>query len=331
MAKNATLSAARNAKMDEFYTQAEDIVNELNNYKEHFVGKIIYCNCDNPAWSEFWKYFHVNFTKLGLKKLISTHYNSENPTYKLEYTGGNDDNIQAGVKTPLMGNGDFRSEECLAILQESDICCTNPPFSLWRHFCLQLLEQKKQFIILGTINAITYKELFPYLQSNQMWTGYTFNKTMCFEIPDDYPTYDHITADGKKIAKVAGITWYTNLPKQKDDNELVLTESYYHNPSNYPQYVNFDGIEVSKVNAIPYDYYGAMGVPVTFLDKYNPQEFRLIGHSSVLCQRMSTIAKDGEYMKGGLRPYILKENGPYKYKRLYDRLFIQRIRPETQE
>ena len=168
---NANLHKAKDAKNDEFYTQLTDVAKELMHYKAHFKDKIVLCNCDDPTWSAFWKYFHLNFAELGLKKLISTHYDREEATYKMEYTGGNDNDIDVGVKTPLEGNGDFRNQECLDLLDECDIVVTNPPFSLFREYVAVLMEHKKKFLILGNMNALTYKEIFPLIRDNQLWYG----------------------------------------------------------------------------------------------------------------------------------------------------------------
>jgi len=173
MAKNSNLSAAKKAKNDEFYTQLTDIEKELVHYKEQLRGKIVFCNCDDPTWSNFWRYFHLNFAHIGLKKLIATHYDPEKPTYKLEYTGGDDTDVETGVRTELRQNGDFRSPECIELLQECDVVVTNPPFSMARLYIAQLMEYGKQFIIINNMNSITYKEIFPLLKENRMWIGYT--------------------------------------------------------------------------------------------------------------------------------------------------------------
>ena len=184
---NANLHKAKDAKNDEFYTQLTDVSKEMMHYKQHFKNKIVFCNCDDPTWSAFWKYFHLNFAELGLKKLISTHYDREEATYKMEYTGGDDNNIEVGVKTPLEGNGDFRNQECLDLLDEADIVVTNPPFSLFREYVAVLMKHKKKFIIWGNNNAITYKEFFPLLKANKVWLGYIANKTCVFRLSDEYP------------------------------------------------------------------------------------------------------------------------------------------------
>ena len=286
---SANLRKARAVKNDEFYTQLTDVSKELIHYKQHFKNKIVYCNCDDPKWSAFWEYFHRNFSSLGLKKLISTHYDREEATYEMEYTGGDDNNIDAGVITPLEGNGDFRNQECLDLLDEADIVVTNPPFSLFREYVAQLMEYDEKFLIIGNVNAITYKEIFPLIKANSLWVGYKFNgKPMEFIVPDDYPLRGTVCGympDGRKYVGVGGTCWYTNLDIKKRHEDLFLSATYYKKDGSVPQaslerwphYDNYDAIEVSKTKDIPVDYTGVMGVPITFLDKYNPEQFEIIG------------------------------------------------------
>ena len=279
MAANANLHKAKNAKNDEFYTQLTDVAKELMHYKHHFKDKIVFCNCDDPTWSAFWKYFHLNFEALGLKKLISTHYDKTEPTYKMEYTGGDDNDIEVGVKTPLEGNGDFRNQECLDLLDEADIVVTNPPFSLFREYVACLMEHKKKFIIWGNNNAITYKEFFPLLKDNEVWLGYIVNQTCIFRLSDDYDKWDEkITSemnDGHKYGKCPAISVFTNLDIQKRHEKLILWKNY--TSEEYPCFDELpDVINVNKVDQIPADYDGLMGVPITFLDKYNPEQFEII-------------------------------------------------------
>ena len=258
---NVNLYKARNTKNDEFYTKLEDVSKELEHYRERFKDKTVFCNCDDPKWSAFWKYFHLNFSALGLKKLISTHYDKIEPTYKMEYIGGADNDIEVGIKTPLEGNGDFRNQECLDILDEADIVVTNPPFSLFREYVAALMEHEKKFLIIGNKNAITYKEFFPLLKSNKVWIGY--NNPSEFDTPDG------------RTKKLGGLTrWFTNLGVAKR-HELILRKKYA--PEEYPRYDNYDAIEVSKVSDVPVDYDGVMGVPITFMDKYNPEQFEILG------------------------------------------------------
>lgn len=294
MAKNDNLHKAKDAKNDEFYTRIEDVAEELRHYKKHFAGKVVFCNCDDPTWSAFWRYFHLNFAELGLKKLISTHYDRTEPTYKMEYEGGDDNNVEVGVKTTLEGNGDFRNKECLDLLDECDIVVTNPMFSLFREYVGTLVEHGKKFIIWGNNNAITYKEFFPLLKENLVWLGYAANKTLVFRIPDYYEKWDEKETqkmnDGYHYAKVPAISVFTNLDIQKRHEKLILWQRYYDDDGNplpdaekrYPHYDNYAAINVDKVADIPVDYNGVMGVPITFLDKYNPKEFEILGYTGGL-------------------------------------------------
>src|SRR5574344_812685 len=257
---NANLHKAKDAKNDESDTQLTDVATELMYYKDHFKDKIVFCNCDNPAWSAFWKYFHLNFSELGLKKLISTHYDREETTYKMEYEGGDDNDIEFGVKSPLEGNGDFRNQECLDLLDECDIVVTNPPFSLFREYVAVLMEHKKKFLIIGNKNAITYKEFFPLLKDDEIWIG--CNNVHEFEQPDG------------SIKKFGNIGWFTNLDVAKRHEKLILWKLY--TPEEYPIYDNYDAINVDKVSEIPVDYNGVMGVPITFMDFFNNDQFEII-------------------------------------------------------
>ncbi len=272
------LHLAKQQKLDEFYTQIGDIERECSRYREQFRGKVIFLNCDDPVESNFWRHFALNFTRYGLKKLIATHFEREKPSYKLELTGDmnedgtvNDDDI---VKTPLKQNGDFRSPECIEILKEADIVVTNPPFSLFREYMAQLVEYKKKFLVIGNKNSIATKEIFKFIQGNDFWTGYRgFAGGMWFYTTEDSENYDKIIED-RKLKNVPSI-WYTNLDTTKRHEELVLYKSY--KPEDYPKYDSYDAINVNKVADIPADYDGVMGVPITFLDKYNPDQFEIIG------------------------------------------------------
>jgi len=288
MSTNANLHKAKDAKNDEFYTQLTDVSKELMHYKQHFKDKTILCNCDDPTLSAFWKYFLLNFSALGLKKLISTHYDKTQPTYKMEYTGGNDNDIEVGVKTTLEGNGDFRNQECLDILDEADIVVTNPPFSLFREYVAVLMEHEKKFLIIGNKNAITYKEFFPLLKDNKVWLGYTNVK--------------EFLQPGGSIKKFGNVGWFTNLDVAKRHEKLILWKHY--TTEEYPKYDGYDGIEVGHVADIPIDYNGVMGVPITFLDKYNPEQFEIVGLDRY------TVPK--EFLVGG-RVAI---NGKSKYARI---------------
>lgn len=265
MARNSNLHTAKAEKNDEFYTQLSDVEKELRHYKEHFGGKVVFCNCDDPTTSAFWRYFHLNFAYLGLKKLISTHYSLTEATYKMEYSGGDDANIEVGVKTPLEGNGDFRSQECIELLKEADIVVTNPPFSLFREYVAMLMGHNKKFLIIGNKNSITYKEFFPLLRDNIVWIGYNS--------PSEFDTPNGMTK------KVQGLCrWFTNLDIKKRHEKLILWKNY--TPVEYPKYDNYDAINVDEVDKIPVDYDGVMGVPITFLDKYNPEQFEILGYTS---------------------------------------------------
>ena len=286
MAKNNNLHTAKATKNDEFYTQLEDIENELKYHKDYFKGKVVYCNCDgflNKEKSNFFMYFSLNYEFLGLKGLICTKYNPNGKGKKYEYYGdlnGNNYPDEEEVFTSeLEGDGDFRSEECIGLLKKCDIVCTNPPFSLFRQYVAQLFEYKKDFLIIGNVNAISYKEVFPLIKENKMWLGVSsFNKGMYFGVPDDYTYADTYKFDrernGKKVMRVSSICWFTNLDHKKRHEELVLYKKY--NEEEYPKYDNYDAIEVSKVTDIPMDYYGVMGVPITFLDKYCPEQFEIV-------------------------------------------------------
>ena len=283
MAGNTNLSKAKKAKNDEFYTQIADIEREIRHYRHHFKDKVVFCNCDDPEYSEFFAYFHLNFEELGLKKLICTHYDAEKPTYVLilkeDRNGDGKIDINDVEKYPLSQNGDFRSEECIEYLKEADIVVTNPPFSLFREYVAQLMEYEKKFIIIGNVNAITYKEIFPLIKNNKIWAGFSFNKTMEFIMPDSYELKGKafIDDEGKKHGFVPGICWFTNLDIKKRHENLILWKTY--TPEEFPKYDNYDAINVDKVANIPCDYYEAMGVPITFLDKFNPDQFEIIGLS----------------------------------------------------
>ena len=279
MAKNSNLHNAKTAKNDEFYTQLTDIEKELKHYKKHFEGKVVYCNCDDVRWSNFFKYFSMNFEHLGLKKLICTAYNENGQGIVYEYNGdlnGNRivDDEEIEVKY-LEGNGDFRSAECIEILKQADIVVTNPPFSLFREYVAQLMEYGKQFLIIGNGNAITYKEIFPLIKENKIWLGVSLNMTKChFIVPQSYEGSNVFYENGNKMAKVNNAIWFTNLDHTKRHTELDLYKKY--NAEEYPKYDNCDAIEVSKVAEIPMDYNGVIGVPITFLYKYCPSQFEIV-------------------------------------------------------
>jgi hypothetical protein len=264
---NTNLTMAKENKNDEFYTRYEDIEAEVMKYRKQFRNKVVYLPCDDPAEkkSEFWSFFVNNFDAFGLKKLIATHYNEEGNAYKIwiDRDSNNNGFIDDGdaLQEDLVGNGDFRSPECVEILKECDIVCTNPPFSLFRDFMNILISNEKQFLIIGSQNAFSYKEVFPLIKNNKVWVGYNMVKQ--FYQPDG------------SIKKFGNICWFTNLKTVKRNEELVLTKNY--TAIDYPVYDSCEAIEVSKVVNIPKDYYGYMGVPITFLDKYNPNQFEIIG------------------------------------------------------
>lgn len=276
---------AKTNKKDEFYTRLEDIEAEISSHPDYvrqFHGKTVLCNCDDPEWSSFYEFFRQHFNQLGLKKLITTHYNMDgSPSYKLEWSGEKlgDDTVNM-IKTPLQGNGDFRSDECVELLKEADIVVTNPPFSLFREYIAQLMNYGKKFIVIGNNNAISYKEFFPLIKDGKIWAGYSFNKTMFFEVGDGYKYDEEITQkfnDGKKYGKVPAISWFTNLEIDKRHDFIPLVKNYKGNESQYPKYDNYDAIECGKTKEIPKDYDGIIGVPITFLGAYCPEQFEIIG------------------------------------------------------
>lgn len=279
MAKNTNLHKAQQTKNDEFYTQLVDIENELKYYRHHFIGKVVYCNCDDPRESNFCKFFSMNFKSLGLKKLISTGYNENGKGVKLVYMGDKNGNCmpdfnEIEVLTELEGNGDFRSLECIELLKESDIVVTNPPFSLFREYVATLVEYNKKFLILGNNNAIKYKEIFPLFKENKLWLGISSNKTMEFRLSDSYEKFNRIE-NGVKFGKVPAISWFTNLEHNRRNQPINLYMKYSN--EYFPKYDNYDAIEVSKTREIPIDYDGVMGVPITFLTKYCHEQFEIIG------------------------------------------------------
>lgn len=275
---NKNLHKANKAKKDEFYTQLSDIERELGHCKDHFKGKTVFCNCDDPAESNFYFYFAENFEYLGLKKLIATHYESEKPSYKLEIIAdiNNDGKINKldTVKTPLKQNGDFRSPECIEILKEADIVVTNPPFSLFREYVAQLVEHKKKFVIIGHQNAITYKEIFKLIKENKIWLGYGFKGGAAHFINKHYEDYATAGDHKEGMIRVSGVNWFTNLEIKKRHEDLILHKIY--SKEEYPSYENYNAINVDVTKNIPMDYKGAMGVPITFMDKYSPDQFEII-------------------------------------------------------
>lgn len=291
--KNSDLNSARDAKKDEFYTQLSDIEKELRHYKEHFRNATVYCNCDDPRVSNFFHFFSHNFENLGLKRLITTCYKSterdifsesnSDRAILLEYTGDKDGNRKPDVSEigirKLKGDGDFRSDESIEFLQQADIVVTNPPFSLFREYISQLMKHRKKFLIIGNLNAVTYKEVFPLVQQNKVWFGPSIKSgDREFGVPHSYPLNaagTRIDEAGNKYIRVKGVRWFTNLDFKERHEELILYKTY--NKNDFPKYDNYDAIEVSKTSEIPTDYVGAMGVPITFLDRYNPEQFEILG------------------------------------------------------
>lgn len=312
---NRNLHKAGKAKKDEFYTQLVDIEKELKHYKNQFRGKVVYCNCDDPFESNFFKFFAANFKALGLKKLITTSYNKspiagrqlplfemegmksikpkDAEAHRIEINEVPDINHDGSISledvkqlikhdkntaVPLRGNGDFRSDECTELLKQADIVVTNPPFSLFREYLTQLMENKKLFLIIGNVNAITYKDVFILIKDNKMWLGASIHSgDREFRVPDDYPldaASSRIDGDGHKYIRVKGVRWFTNMDYEERHEKLVPYKKY--SPKEYSKYDNYNAIEVSKTADIPVDYDGVMGVPITFLDKYNPEQFEIV-------------------------------------------------------
>jgi len=291
--KNKGLNSARDAKKDEFYTQLSDIEKELKHYKAHFKGKVVYCNCDDPRVSNFFHYFSFNFERLGLRKLIATCYKSQEVdlfsseqserAICLEYTGDKNGNRvpdleEIGIQQ-LKGDGDFRSAESIELLKQADIVVTNPPFSLFREYVTQLVNYDKKFLIVGNINAVTTKEIFPLIESNKVWLGPSIKSgDREFGVPDSYPLNaagSRIDDEGKKYIRVKGVRWFTNLDFKERHEDLILYKEY--SPENFLKYDNYEAIDVGVTKEIPANYNGTMGVPITFLDKHNPDQFDIVG------------------------------------------------------
>ncbi len=329
MAKNGSLGRARDAKEDEFYTQLNDISNELKYYKEHFKGKTVLCNCDDPRISNFFHYFSYNFETLELKKLITTCYknqdmdlfsqNNSEKAISLEYCGE-----KSGSRIPtieeigireLKGDGDFRSSECIELLKEADVVVTNPPFSLFREYVEQLIEYDKKFLIIGSQNAITYKEIFKLFRENKIWLGYKVGD-MSFKVPEYYtPRETRYWQDetGQKWRSMGNICWYTNLDIAKRHENIILYKNY--DSKDYPKYDFYDAINVNKVADIPCDYNGAMGVPITFLDKYNPDQFDILDANDFRVDERVPLKQHG---------LIKDKDGCINGKPVYARILIRR-------
>ena len=338
---STNLHIAKAKKEDEFYTQLSTIENELRHYKEHFYGKVVFCNCDDPRVSNFFKYFSINFEHLGLKRLICTCYKNQdidlftaNKAERAVYTiydgdkNGNRIVDREEIEVhELNGDGDFRSKESIELLKQADIVCTNPPFSLFREYVAQLMKYEKKFLIIGRQNAITYKEFFPLLQSNQIWLGYGFKGAAAHFFS---PYEDVATASNHKKDKirVSGVNWFTNLeiPKRQEELDLVCRYS----PEEYPNYDNYNAINVGKTQDIPYDYPGIMGVPITFLDKYNPNQFEIVWQASgnTRASAPSSVLKEVGYKS---HPEDRGGCGVVNGKRQYSRILIRNKHPRINE
>lgn len=283
------LTSAKKNQKDEFYTTRKMIEDELCEYGEHFRDKVVYCNCDDPEWSEFWKFFVRNFKAYGIKKLMATHYepDEKNYAYMLELTedtngDGRIDYQDEPTVTQIPCNGDFRSAYCIELLKQADVVVTNPPFSLWREYIAQLVEYEKKFVIVGSVNGLKYKDVFPLIKEDKLWLGHSIHSgDRKFYVPDDYPldaAGSGVDEEGKRYIRVKGVRWYTNLDIPQRHQPLDLRGNYYHgNEELYPKYDNYDAIDVSKTADIPCDFDGQMGVPITFLDKYCPEQFEIVG------------------------------------------------------
>ena len=357
MSINTNLHAAKRAKKDEFYTQLVDIENELRYYQDHFKGKIVYCNCDDPRVSNFFHYFSHNFERLGLKRLITSCYQNTNSNLFsrhfskkavwLDYRGPSDGERVPNVKNievgEFEGDGDFRSEESIALLEQADIVVTNPPFSLFREYVAQLIEYDKKFLIIGNMNAITYKEIFPLIRKKRTWLG--VSKPKWFVAPPEYRKITGKTPgkveDGRDFYSFGNVNWFTNLDHKKRYEELILYKRY--SPEEYPTYDNYNAINVNKVADIPEDYDGVMGVPITFLDRYNPDQFEILGIAKTWFGaatktyppqvQISASGKRSQVTKLNDGP-VLRINGPigktyymvggYYYRQIYARILIRR-------
>ena len=376
MAKNKNLNSAARAKKDEFYTQLGDIERELYYYRPHFKDKIVLCNCDDPYESEFFKYFAIYFNQLGLKKLIATCYAgspivqtelnfwgtpNENPHFdkkksaikfevrEVKDWNGDDATDLDDVKwllendknsvTYLEGDGDFRSPECVEALKEADIVVTNPPFSLFREYVAQLMKYDKKFLIIGNVNAITYKEIFPLIMQNKIWLGASIHSgDREMQVPEHYEVRSkslRVDENGKRFIRVPSLRWYTNLEYSQRHEDILLFKRYSQEPELFPHYDNYDAIEVPKTAFIPCDYFGVMGVPITFLDKYNPSQFEILGcpHANVLPEDWRGMSEEfvklyyeqgntGSYKVGHRLLSYIDANG--KAKVPYARILIRR-------
>ena len=291
--KNSNLHGAKAKKNDEFYTQLTDVELELLHYKDHFAGKTVYLNCDDPSFSAFWTFFSLKFDDYKLERLISTHYSADGPpSYAQQMTSGDQEHYCVGQCDypgapgcayevwQLEGDGDFRSDESIELLQQSDIVVTNPPFSLYKEYVAQLIEHEKQFVIIGNMNSVTYREIFPLIQENKIWAGMNSRggtragNSLHFGVPESYPGRT-VERDGKRMAQVTA-WWFTNMEMQRRFQPIDLYKRYNGNEAEFPKYDNYDAIEVSRTLNIPLDYDGVMGVPISFLSKHDPKQFEIV-------------------------------------------------------
>ena len=324
MGKNDNLHKAKKNKNDEFYTQLTDIEKELVHYVDFFEGKTVYCNCDDARESNFFKYFSNRFEELGLKKLIATGYKENGHGVVLVYEGDKNDNRivdDEEIKvTELQGDGDFRSEECVEFLKEADVIVTNPPFSLFREYVKQLMDYEKKFLIIGNMNAITFKEIFPLIKDNKLWEGVSLNGTKCqFDVPEEYDGKNvFIDEFGKRKAKINNAIWFTNIEHKLRNTPLDLYKTYAGHEDEYPKYDNYDAINVDKVSDIPIDYDGVVGVPITFLYKYCPSQFEIID----INPHFFTIVEQGLPKPKQLTLHSVGQKDPYA------RILIRNKKPQ---
>ena len=329
--RNYNLNNAKRAKKDEFYTRIQDIEDEMSYYKQYFKNKVVYCNCDDPVESKFYQHFMLKFDEYKLKRLVTTCYKSKDSTLFSDNSAiqsvGRIFDGEREREITLRGDGDFRSEECIEYLKQADVVVTNPPFSLFREYLTQLIQHEKKFIVLGNLNAFKYKEIFPFFQQGKCWYGNKTNGSVKFNVPEHYPltgSQAGIDKDGKRYVTVPGVCWYTNLDHQKRHDYLTLLETY--SPSAYPKYDNYDAIDVSKTLNIPKDYDGIMGVPISFMDKYNPDQFEIIGIDRYTYEPIRTKVYSREEIRkyGNLNGQSILKMPDGTMKQMYTRIFIRR-------
>ena len=304
MSKNQNLHRAKGIKNDEFYTRLEDIEKELSNYKQHFENKTVYCNCDDETKSQFWVYFHTHFSELGLKKLIATHFDRTAFTEKAEYSGGNDADVTVCVRTPLNSHGDFRSPQCVAVMKEADIIVTNPPWSLFLQYMIYINKYAHNWLILGTQNAISYKEIFSYIQANKLWLGCN-SGDMAFKVPADSEergTRFWIDNDNQKWRSLGNCCWFTNLEHSYRHKPLEL--SCLYDSSKYPTYINYNAVNCDRYVDIPCDYDGVVGVPITYLQYHCAEQFNIVGFRKGIDGKDLYYKQDGKVVQPFARVLI---------------------------